>query len=108
MQIIINFLAYLYEKVVALFSWAIDGIVYVLKAILWLVLDGALTAVYTLIQGIDFSVVVFQWAAAWADIPQSAIYLMVNIGFPQFVGIIAGAYTLRLALNLIPSWATRA
>lgn len=87
--------------------WALGGMFYILKGVLYLVIDGLLTAVKTIVTGIDFSSIAFQWAAGKALLPLQAIYFICAIGFPQFVTIIASAYVIRLILNLIPAAATR-
>lgn len=98
------FLAQIYK----LATWLLDGFLYVIKAVLWLILSGILTAVQSVFDAINFGQVTFQWAAAYTNIPAQAVYVMTAVGFPTFLTMIAGAYAIRLALNLIPSWATRA
>lgn len=89
-------------------AWALDGIVVILKGVLYLFMDGILMAVKTFVGGIDSSVIALQWSTAYGLIPPQAAYFMTAIGFPQFVTMIAGAYTVRFLLNLIPASVTRA
>ncbi len=88
-------------------EWVLDGLVYVLKAIPWLILDGVLSAVSVFIAAVDVSAVVFQWAAGYALIPDLAIWFMVAIGFPQVVTLVASAYVVRFILNIVPAAFTR-
>lgn len=106
-QYLIDAIAWLISMLYIPFAWLLDALFYLLKGVAWLILDGLLTAVLVVIQGINYSSVVFQWAAGYALIPSQAVYVMQSIGFPQFVTIIASAYALRFLLNIIPSWATR-
>lgn len=87
--------------------WVLDALVYILKAVPYLILDGLLSSVYLFVSALDLSAVVFQWAAGYALIPPQAIYFIVAIGFPQFVTLVAGAYVVRFLLNLIPAVFTR-
>ncbi len=88
-------------------GWVLNGILYLLLSIPWYIMDGFLTVIETLIASINYSSVVFQWAAGYALLPSQAVYVMNAVGFPQFVTIVAAAYAVRLLINLIPSWATR-
>lgn len=97
-------LAYLYKIV----GYFLDGLVYSLKGVVYLIVAGFLNQIEIFVNAIDFTTVVFQWAAAYSNIPPQAQYILVSVGFPEFVGIVGAAYLLRLLLNFIPSWATRA
>ena len=48
------------------------------------------------------------YAANWANLPDQAIWLITALGLPQCIAMLGAAYLVRLGLNLIPSWATRA
>ena len=47
-------------------------------------------------------------AANMAGLPPLGVYLLTALGLGQIMAMIATAYTIRFAINLIPSWATRA
>ncbi|MBT9168236.1 MAG: hypothetical protein DDT19_01581 [Syntrophomonadaceae bacterium] len=108
LQFLLDKLTWIINALYTVLTWLLDALVFILKAILYLFIDGLLLAVEGFVSALDFSAVVFQWAAGYSFIPPQAIYVMVAIGFPQFVTMIAAAYGVRLLLNLIPSWATRA
>jgi hypothetical protein len=105
---LLNALAWFYGVFYKVINYALDGLILILKSVLWLVMSGLLTAIQGIIDGISYSSVAFQWAAAYSAIPPQAVYVMSRIGLPEFITIVGGAYAVRLALNLIPSWATRA
>lgn len=100
-------LAWLIDAIYTPLAWVLDGLIYILKAVPWLIIDGFLSAVVLFVSAIDLSAVVFQWAAGYALIPSFGIYFMNAIGFPQFVTLISGAYVIRLLLNIIPAAITR-
>ena len=107
-QGIINALAWLLSVVVTIIKYLIDGLAYEFKAILWYFIAGVVSTAAGFIKGINYSQVIFQFAAGYGGLPPTAIYVMSAIGLPQFVTIIASAYVVRFTLNLIPSWVTRA
>lgn len=47
-------------------------------------------------------------AANMAGLPPTGVYLLTSLGLGEIMAMIASAYAVRFALNLIPSWATRA
>lgn len=100
-------LLWLLNQLYTPFEWLLDGFVYVLKAVPWLIIDGVLSAVSVFIAAVDTSAVVFQWAAGYALIPEQAIWIMVAIGFPQMVTLIAAAYVYRFLINIVPAAVTR-
>jgi len=90
-----------------LFKWALDGVLYVLKAALYFVFDGLLTIVTTIFGAIDVSTLMVNSAANWAQLPPQAIYLMSACGIPQCLSMMASAITIRMIINLIPAEFTR-
>lgn len=85
-----------------LLGWVFDTLIYILKGLAYLLLDGLMVTLKIMIDAIDISAFALQFAAGYGLIPSQAAYLMCAIGFPQFVTIIAVAYGIRFALNLIP------
>ncbi|MCK5608246.1 hypothetical protein KAR91_40570 [Candidatus Pacearchaeota archaeon] len=98
-----GFFSFLYDG----FTWLLDGLLYVLKAAFYFPFDGLLTAIEGMFTVVDFSGVLFDSAGTWAGLPAPAIYCMDQMGFPLAAAIVVSAYTVRLLLNFIPSWATR-
>ena len=107
-QIIYNALAWFLGFIKVLVGWLLDGVFYTCKGMLWIFMQGVFSTVSGFVSLISFSEVVFQWGAAYANLSSHAQYVLVAIGFPEFVTMIAGAYLIRFTLNLIPSWVTRA
>ena len=107
-------LQWLYQAAAWIFNglWLIgkyflDGILYIIKGVLWLMVSGIMQGFQTAFDALSFTSVVFQWAAAYTSIPQQAVYVMVRIGFPEFVTMIGAAYVIRLTMNVIPAALTR-
>ena len=107
-QELIIFVQWIWSYLQEPLLWLVDGIFYVLKGTVWLFGTGVLGSAAGIIHGIDFSSVIFQFAAGWGGLPPQMIYVVNAVGIPQFITIVASGYAVRLALNLIPSWITRA
>lgn len=95
-------LIFILQGLSTLLGWVFDSLIYVLKGLAYLLLDGLMITFKTMISVIDISAFALQFAAGYGLIPPQAAYFMCAIGFPQFVTIIAVAYGIRFALNLIP------
>jgi hypothetical protein len=95
-------LTFLVESLGTLIEWFFDAVLFVLKGLAYLFIDGIMIFIKTLIFTIDIPANLLSFAAGYGLIPSQAVYFMNAIGFPQFVTIIAGAYLVRLSLNLIP------
>lgn len=95
-------LLFLLESALTLIGWVFDTIIYILKGLAFLLLDGLMITLKAMIDAVDISAFALQFAAGYGLIPSQAAYFMGAIGFPQFVSIIAIAYGIRFALNLIP------
>ncbi len=107
LQALYNAAAWLLNALYIPIKWVLDALIYILIAIPYLILQGILTSLLLIIQGIDFSAVVFEYVAGMSHIPPLGIYIMVSIGLPQFLTILSSAYLIRITLNLIPSAVTR-
>lgn len=88
-------------------KWCLDGMLWLLKSILYLIFDGLLTVITTFFNAIDFSVFISSLALDWAGLPSALIYVVNSTSIPQCLTIISGAITIRLIINLIPSTFTR-
>lgn len=93
---------WLLDSLNTLCEWVLDALVYIIKAVPYLMVDGVLTAIKTFVSALDVSAIVLQFAAGYGLIPPQAAYFMCAIGFPQFVSMIAAAYAVRFLLNLTP------
>lgn len=102
-----KFFTALVDFLKTLATWALDGIVFLLKSVFFFILDGLLTVVTLAMQALDFSAFLASYAMDWAGLPSQAIYIITAVGIPQGLTIIAGAMVLRLGLNLIPAALTR-
>jgi hypothetical protein len=103
LQDILDGLNWLLGWLYKLLNYGLDGLLYTIKGVLYLLLSGIFTTIEVILSTISFSNVVFQWAAAYTDIPPQAVYVMTMIGFPEFVVIVSAAYYVRLLMNLVPS-----
>lgn len=88
-------------------SWMLDGIIFLLEHIFFLILDGFLLVIESLFTLIDFSTVVFSSIAQWSSMPTQLIWLINQLALPQCLALVVSALTIRVLLNLIPTWATR-
>ncbi|MBU0673270.1 MAG: DUF2523 domain-containing protein [Proteobacteria bacterium] len=86
---------------------ALDGFFTVFNSFFFMIFDGFLFTVTTLISALDLSSLAFTEIASWADLPPQLIYLINQLGLPQCAGILAGAITIRMILNIIPAAVTR-
>lgn len=90
-----------------LLGWVLDGLMYVLKTALYFPFDGLLTVISGLISALDVSSVIVSSVSTWGAMPPQLLYIVNAIGIPQGLSILAYAYGLRMALNLIPAALTR-
>nr|WP_321467338.1 hypothetical protein [uncultured Desulfobulbus sp.] len=89
------------------FTWVLDGFILLVQFVFFTIFDGLLTVIETTLAAIDLSAVVFNYAAAWSNLPDQLVWLINAVGLPQCFTILGAAYLLRLTLNLIPSIFTR-
>jgi len=75
--------------------------------VFFIIFDGLLTIIETFFAALDFSSVVFNYSASWANLPDQLVWLINAVGLPQCLTLLGAAYMIRLSLNIIPSWATR-
>lgn len=94
---------WLLDSLGTLLEWLLDALVYIIKAVPYLMIDGVLTSIKLFISALDLSAIALQFVAGFGLIPPQAAYFMCAIGFPQFVSLIAAAYVVRFLLNLKPT-----
>ncbi|MDW7772528.1 MAG: hypothetical protein SCH71_06520 [Desulfobulbaceae bacterium] len=89
------------------FGWLIAGLGLLLQFVFYTIFDGLLLVIETFFSLLDLSAIAFSYSSTWAGLPSQTIWFMNEIAFPQGLTLLAGAYIIRLTLNLIPTWATR-
>ena len=105
--VIIEWLRGFWGLLESAFRWVLDGLIFLLKFLFFTILDGLFTVIETILLAIDLSAVVFNYAAAWSNLPPQLVWLINAVGLPQCLTILGAAYLIRLTLNLIPSVFTR-
>ena len=105
--VIIDWLRGFWSLLETAFRWVLDGLLFLLKSLFFTILDGLLTVLETILAAINFSAVVFNYAATWSNLPTQLIWLINAVGLPQCFTILGAAYLIRLTLNLIPASLTR-
>ena len=88
-------------------KWCLDGFLWILKSIIFLIVDGLLTVVSAFFSAIDFSSFLSTLALDWAGLPSAMIYVINAVSVPQCLTIISGAIGIRILINLIPAEFTR-
>jgi hypothetical protein len=104
---LITFATALFNMIKAVALWTLDGIVWLLSHVLFLIFDGILTCISVFFSLLDFSNFIAGYAMSWAGIPDQMIWFINAVSIPAGVTMICGAIGIRMAINLIPSWATR-
>ncbi len=98
-----DILSYLYD----LFTWVLDGALLIIQSALYFVYDGFLTAVTAVINSLDLSFLIFEFANKWGLLPDQLLYVICQIGLSQCISILVYALGIRMLLNLIPASLTR-
>jgi hypothetical protein len=89
------------------FTWILNGVILVLGYTAFYMFDGFLSILEALLATLNLSAKLLEMVTQIAQLPPLMIWIMAQIGFFQAVVILIGAFALRFAINLIPSWATR-
>ena len=105
--VIIGWLRWFWDMVNYAFTWILDGCKLLFQWIFFTIFDGFCMVVEAFFTALDFSAIAFNYAGAWAGLPEQVIWIITQIGLPQAVALLGGAYMIRLLLNLIPSVFTR-
>ncbi len=105
--VIISWLRTFWNWVETGFTWILDGFILLVQFVFFTIFDGLLTVIETALAAIDLSSVIFNYAAAWSNMPDQLVWLINAVGLPQCFAILGAAYLIRLTLNLIPSVFTR-
>ncbi len=95
------------DFLLTIFTWALDGVLWLLGKAFFLPFDGLLTAITAVFSAIDLSAFASTYAMDWAGLPPQMIWLVNAVGLPQGLTILAAAITIRMILNLIPAEFTR-
>jgi len=107
MDVIMGFINGFFAIIQDLLKWVLDGLMYVLKTALYFPFDGLLTAIEGLISALDISQLMISSASTWGAMPPQLLYVVNAIGIPQGLSLLAYAYGIRMAINLIPAALTR-
>ena len=97
----------LFDFLKTIFSWALDGLLWLLGKFFFLPFDGILTVISGLFNAIDFSAFLASYAMNWAGLPPQMIWFVNAVGIPQGITILTAAIGIRMILNLIPAAVTR-
>lgn len=104
---LLSFVNSFWSVIVQVGQWIIAGVVYALQTGLYVIWDGLLTCMSTLIAGLSLGSLATQTAAAWGLLPSQVAYLLNQSGISNGLGMIGTGIAIRMALNLIPAWITR-
>ena len=107
MSAIIAFIDSFFSSLQGVGVWLLNGLLYVLKAAIYFPFDAILSVISAALTAVDVSSILVSASAAWAGMPSQLIWVINAIGIPQGLSILASAYLIRMALNLIPAAFTR-
>ncbi len=88
-------------------SWVLDGLWLLFGDILYAILDQLLDAVVTVVSLLDVSSLAVNVASGWGLLPPQLVWIINQSGLATGISMLANAYALRFALNLIPAAFTR-
>lgn len=88
-------------------QYLLDGITYLLQFIVYTLVDGVLTVITFIFLSLDLVNSLASWVCDWTGLPSQLGYVIGKTGIASCIGIMLAAVTIRVAINLIPSWATR-
>jgi hypothetical protein len=107
METLVNFVIDFFRLLKGLFSWMLDGFLFVFKTTFYQIYDGFLTVITAFVSSLDLGQLAFNSVATWGQLPPQMLYLINAVGFPQGLTLVAYAIIIRMLLNLIPSILTR-
>lgn len=102
-----NFFSDMAQLIVDALSWLLDGFILVISFTVLFIIQGFFTVISTLLNMLDFSSLALDLAGSLGVLPPALIYLLKASGFTTGMSIVIAAYSIRLALNLIPGAFTR-
>lgn len=86
-------------------TWFLDSLVYIASHVPLLLFKISLDLVLGVLSTVSLSLLPSQ-VVSWV-LPPALAYLIGQTGIDIGLTMLAGAYSVRWALNLIPSWITR-
>lgn len=101
------FFSAIYRFFNMLATWLLDGAKYVLQFVIYSLLDGLLTVITLVFQGLDLTNRLGTYVCDWSGLPSQMGYVIGQCGIPACIAVLMGAISIRVLINLIPSWATR-
>jgi hypothetical protein len=103
-----GFISGFFQEVVSVFIWILDSILNLIGSVFYWIFSGILTVIETTISAISFAEYTTLTAVAnWDLLPTQLIWLLSYLNIGACLSMLAAAYTIRLALNLIPGVFTR-
>lgn len=102
-----TFFANIIGFLVDLGKYLLEGITYLLQFIIYTLVDGLLTVVTGFFNSLNLANYLGSYIADWSGLPSQMGYVIGQTGIPACITLLLGAVTIRVLLNLIPSWATR-
>jgi hypothetical protein len=76
-------------------------------AFIYFVFDGFYSAILAFMATVSFVNLAGATALAWTGLPPQVCWCIGQCGLPAGLAVISSAMTIRLLLNLIPSWLSR-
>lgn len=104
---VLNFLSGIKDYIWQLLTYALEAIIWFNLEFIRILFLGLESVVTGIITGLDFSGFLASSALDWSGVPPALTYVVVQVGIPQGLAILASAMVLRLTLNLIPAEFTR-
>ncbi|MBI5847507.1 MAG: hypothetical protein HZB31_06080 [Nitrospirae bacterium] len=107
MQALIDFINNFWESCKNFINWIFELLIPVLAKVFQFIMDIVFRVVKEFLSALDFGSYGLSYASHWLSLPDQLIYLLNACMVPQALTLLAGAYTLRFVLNLIPASFTR-
>lgn len=107
MDYLVSFFSSFWSAFRSALSWLLDGVLYVIQAVLYFIFDGLLTTVYAIVGALDVGTFLTSFAGYWSGLSPQLIYAVNACGIGSGISIIVYAIGIRMLLNLIPASFTR-
>jgi hypothetical protein len=90
-----------------IFKYALDGCLWLIGKVFYIMFDGVLTAITAIFTAIDLSSIIGTYAMSWAGVPTQMIWFINAVSIPAGITMICAAIGIRMMINLIPAAFTR-
>jgi hypothetical protein len=102
------FLESFIQKAINLVEWLFLSIFNAFCDIVFFLIDVVLSTITTIIEAVDFAELsTLETFSEWSVLPDQVLWVLGYMNFGQCLSLLAGAYVIRLLLNLIPAAFTR-